>query len=173
MHGNQPEPHLLPSGVTFPVAYLLPQETRSPMSSEEEGWAVKFHLEAHIHSTESVQHASLWVRNPTSPIVGGGENYMYHSLYVLEATNSGGTFSCSWIQSPAFELCAIPQCLSGWEKKAKAVLMAVPPPWPPDGVTHHHAQDLPLLDPLLGLPWHSHVCCWAVTRATVTGWAEK
>lgn len=117
------------------MVYFLPKETRSPVSSEEEGWAVKFHLEAHIDSTEWVQHASLRVWNPTSPIVGGGENYTYHNLHVWEATNSGDTFSCSWMHSLAFGLCVIPQCLSVWEKNEDPVLMALPLPRSPDGDT--------------------------------------
>lgn len=64
------------------MACLLPKETRSPVSSEEEVQAVKFLLEAHIQSPESVQHAPLWVRNPTSPMVGSGENYTYHDLHI-------------------------------------------------------------------------------------------
>lgn len=150
------------------MAYLLPKETRSPVSSEEEGQAVKFHLEAHIQSTESVQHASLWVRNPTSPIVGSGENYTYHDLHVWEATNSADTFSCSWMQSAAVGLCVIPQCLFRLRKTGHLVLRAVPPPWTPIGLT----RNLPCLTHAWAALAHT-LYCWPLTSAALADWDKK
>lgn len=84
-------------------------------------------------------------------MVGSGENYTYHDLDVLEASSSVDTFPCSWMQPAAAGLCTTAQCLIRLRKTGHQGLMAVPPPCPPEGDTHHPDQKPPLPDPLLGL----------------------
>lgn len=94
-------------------------------------------------------------------------------MHVSEATNSVDTFSCSWMQSAAVGLCITPRSLFSLRKTGFQVLMAVPPPWAPEGDTHHPDQKPPLPDPLLGLPWHTPLYCPPVTSAALTDWDKK
>lgn len=59
--------------MTFSMVYILPKETRRPVSSEEEGQAMKSHLETHMLSTEAIQNNPLG-ENPASFVLRGCEN---------------------------------------------------------------------------------------------------
>lgn len=161
---------MLPPRVTFSMVSLLPKETSIP-------WALRRRTRLwnstwrHIFTLQSrySTHPSR-VRNPTSPIVGGGENHTYHNLHILDATNSGNTFSCSWMQSPAVFEDEIKWGPFAYGSASSVVTwQGHPSPWP--WTCFDQSTAWTALSNVLRaahvLVW-AHMCCWATWATKLT-----